>query len=252
VAPGIPRVPPAQRPVLERPAACARCVPRAVGLHQMPRNRSRRPRRVAHAAPCTGCRCATAPHSPRRREVLGRTTRARPSRRSVDRAPTMVHCPIAGAWGVPQRIRSRNAADTATSPCPKRSAARSPPRRVLPSRQQRRVLPRQPASGAIRALFLRSMSIFADASDSSPHDSIRARLEAGTLPHITGRASVVTSEGKHECACCRQTIRASIPEYEVQDSPGAYAHQGCFVAWMTESFRRPAPPRGAAARTNSP
>ena len=96
------------------------------------------------------------------------------------------------------------------------------------------------------------MSIFADASDNSPHDSIRAQLEAGTLPRITGRASVVTSEGKHPCACCRQTIRASIPEYEVRDIPGVYAHQGCFVAWMTESYRRPATQRDAAARTNSP
>ena len=96
------------------------------------------------------------------------------------------------------------------------------------------------------------MSIFADASDKSPHDSIRARLEAGTLPRITGRASVVTSEGKHECGCCRQIIRASIPEYEVQDIPGVYAHQACFVAWMTESYRRPAPQRDATARTSSP
>ena len=50
----------------------------------------------------------------RARSVLS-TTPARPSRRSVGHAPSMVHCPIVGAWGVPQRIRSRNAADTATS-----------------------------------------------------------------------------------------------------------------------------------------
>ena len=95
------------------------------------------------------------------------------------------------------------------------------------------------------------MSIFADASDDSLTGSIRAQLAAGTLPRITGRASVGTSEGKHECACCRKTIRASILEYEIQDIPGVYAHQGCFVAWMTESYRREAAQRDATARANS-
>jgi hypothetical protein len=95
------------------------------------------------------------------------------------------------------------------------------------------------------------MSIFADASDDSPSDRIRAQLAIGTLPRITGRASVITSEGNHECACCRKIIRASIPEYEVQDAPGVYAHQACFVAWMAESYKHQAAERDAAARADS-
>jgi hypothetical protein len=95
------------------------------------------------------------------------------------------------------------------------------------------------------------MSIFGDPSDERPNDRIRAQLATGALPRITGRASVATSEGNHECACCQKTIRASIPEYEVPDTPGVYAHQGCFVAWMTESYRQQAVQRDAAAQANS-
>ncbi len=85
------------------------------------------------------------------------------------------------------------------------------------------------------------MSIFADSSDYKARASIRAQLATGRLPRINGRASVETGQGNHLCACCRMIIRPSVPEYELTETPGVYAHQECFVAWFTESYATQVP-----------
>ncbi len=79
------------------------------------------------------------------------------------------------------------------------------------------------------------MSILAGGPDDL-RASIRAQLRTGALPRIAGRATVSTGQGDHICACCRLVIRPSIPEYELQETPGVYAHPECFSTWMTESY----------------
>jgi hypothetical protein len=80
--------------------------------------------------------------------------------------------------------------------------------------------------------------------------SIRAQLRTGALPRIAGRATVGPGQGNRICACCRLVIRPSIPEYELQDTPGVYAHRECFSTWVTESYAWQAEQQDARTRAS--
>ena len=72
-------------------------------------------------------------------------------------------------------------------------------------------------------------------TDISLRDTVRARLEVGSLPRLTdSRVLAGDSNGQHRCAACMDVIREE-PEYNLVQDTKLHAHIRCFRVWLQES-----------------